>query len=121
VLEDTDTEPAQVAASFGSRIAALVSTLTEDESIRNYRQRKADLRSRAHAAGPDAALIFVADKVSNARRMRSGEKAFKARKVAHYHATLELMRRDFPALPLLHQLDTELAALGPQSPAVLMK
>jgi (p)ppGpp synthase/HD superfamily hydrolase len=117
VLEDTQTTPAQIAASFGSRVAALVSTLTEDETIANYRQRKADLRSRARAAGPDAALIFVADKLSNARRMRRGDKALKVRKVAHYDATLQLMRREFPMLPLLDQLDRELAALHQGAPA----
>jgi (p)ppGpp synthase/HD superfamily hydrolase len=117
VLEDTETEPALIAVSFGSRVAALVSTLTEDETIANYRQRKADLRSRARAAGPDAALIFVADKLSNTRRMRRGDKALKARKVAHYHTTLELMRREFPMLPLLDQLDRELAALPQQAAA----
>jgi (p)ppGpp synthase/HD superfamily hydrolase len=111
VLEDTGTEPEQIAAGFGSRITALVCTLTEDETIRNYQQRKADLRSRACAAGPDAGLIFVADKLSNARRMRRGEKAFKKRKVAHYQATLELMRRELPGLPLLDELDSELVAL----------
>jgi (p)ppGpp synthase/HD superfamily hydrolase len=111
VLEDTATDAARISSAFGSRIAALVGTLTEDETIRNYRQRKADLRARACAAGPDAALIFVADKLSNARRMRRGEKAAKDRKVAHYQATLELMRREHPTVPLLDQLERELRAL----------
>ena len=116
IVEDTATEAGEIAAGFGSRITALVCTLTEDESIRNYGQRKADLRSRACAAGPEAALIFVADKLSNARRIRRGEKPFRKRKVAHYQATLELMRRELPALPLLDQLERELAALARTQP-----
>jgi (p)ppGpp synthase/HD superfamily hydrolase len=116
VLEDTATEPEAIAAGFGSRITALVCTLTEDEAIRNYQRRKADLRSRACAAGPDTALIFVADKLSNARRIRRGEKPFRKRKVAHYQATLELMRRELPALPLLDQLEKELAAVARAQP-----
>lgn len=110
-LEDTDAEASQIAAAFGSRIAALVCTLTEDETIKNYRARKADLRARACAAGPDAGLIFIADKLSNARRMRRGEKAFKERKVAHYEATLALFRSEQPSLPLLDSLAHELRAL----------
>jgi (p)ppGpp synthase/HD superfamily hydrolase len=112
VLEDTTTDAARISRTFGSRIAALVETLTEDLTIRHYQQRKADLRLRACSAGPDAALIFVADKLSNARRMRRGEKAAKDRKVAHYQATLEMMRREHPTVPLLDQLERELRALG---------
>jgi (p)ppGpp synthase/HD superfamily hydrolase len=111
VLEDTAAAPQQIAADFGSRITALVCALTEDDTIGNYQRRKADLRARACAAGPDAGLIFVADKLSNARRMRRGQKAFKKRKVAHYQATLELMRREQPSLPLLDPLERELSAL----------
>ena len=111
VLEDTEARPELIAATFGSRIAALVCTLTEDEAIRNYAERKADLRARACAAGADAALLSVADKLSNVRRMRRGEKTYKERKFAHYRATLELMRREHPSLPLLDRLDRELAAL----------
>jgi (p)ppGpp synthase/HD superfamily hydrolase len=117
VLEDTDVRADRIAAAFGPRIAALVSTLTEDEGIANYRARKADLRLRACAAGPDAALIFVADKLSNARRMRRGEKAYRQRKVAHYQATLELFRSELPTLPLLDQLAKELAGLSAPMPA----
>jgi (p)ppGpp synthase/HD superfamily hydrolase len=111
VVEDTDVEVAGVAAEFGSRIAALVATLTEDESIRGYSARKADLRRRACVAGPEAALISVADKLSSVRRMRRGTKEPKQRKLAHYDATLALVRSEHPNLPLLDQLAKELGAL----------
>lgn len=118
ILEETDVKPEQLASAFGSRITALVCTLTEDEMIQPYRARKADLRTRACSAGPDVALIFVADKISNVRRMRRGQKQFKERKVAHYRATLELMRAEQPGLPLLDQLDRELAALQRAQPVM---
>jgi (p)ppGpp synthase/HD superfamily hydrolase len=116
VLEETDVTPEQLVSAFGSRITALVCAVTEDETIRPYRARKADLRMRACRAGPDSALIFVADKISNVRRMRRGQKQFKERKVAHYRATLELMRSERPSLQLLDQLERELAALGRAQP-----
>ena len=111
VVEDTDVEVQQIAARFGSYVAALVSTLTEDESISGYAERKREHRRRACAAGREASAIFVADKLSNARRMRRAKKEPKARKVAHYGATLELMRSERPDLPMLDKLDRELQAL----------
>ena len=111
VVEDTDVEVGQIAAEFGSRIAALVETLTEDESIKGYSARKADLRRRACAAGPEAAFISVADKLSSVRRIRRAQKDPKQRKLAHYEATLALVRGEHPGLPLLDQLGKELAAL----------
>ena len=116
ILEDTDLEASELESTFGPRITALVCTLTEDETIADYQARKADLRSRAAAAGHDAALISVADKLSNTRRMRRGEKAIKQRKVEHYEATLALMRAEFSTLPLLDELATELAGLRQGEP-----
>jgi HD domain len=111
VVEDTSVGVEEIAAEFGSRIAALVDTLTEDDSIRAYSERKADLRARACAAGPDAAVIAVADKLSRVHGMRRGEKTPRERKVAHYEATLALVREAYPDLPLLDQLAKELRTL----------
>ena len=111
VIEDTDVDAGRIAGELGSRIAALVSTLTEDEALTNYSERKADLRMRACSAGPDVAIVFVADKLSNTRRMRRGQKAPKERKIAHYETSLAMARRAHPDLPLLDQLGRALAAL----------
>ena len=111
VIEDTGVDIADIAGAFGSHVAALVSAMTEDESISGYAARKQEHRERAAAAGRDAAVIFVADKLSNARRMRTGQKKPAARKLLHYAATLELMRDTYPGLPLLDDLDRELAAV----------
>jgi (p)ppGpp synthase/HD superfamily hydrolase len=111
LLEDTDVDAASIEAEFGSNVARLVSSMTEDESIEDYVARKDEHRRRVAAAGRDAAAIFVADKISNARRMRRGQKELEAHKVAHYAATLDQMRQEYPDLPLLDQLDEELTAL----------
>jgi (p)ppGpp synthase/HD superfamily hydrolase len=111
LIEDTDVDAAAIAADFGSNVAALVSSMTEDESIGNYAARKDEHRRRAAAGGREVAAIFVADKISNAGRMRRGQKKPRARKIAHYGATLELMRHAYPDLPLLDRLDDALTAL----------
>lgn len=111
LVEDTDVEPGAIAAEFGSQVAAYVGAMTEDESIDDYAERKQEHRGRAGRAGRDVALLFVADKLSNARRMRRGQKEPDARKLAHYGATLETMRAAYPDLPLLGELDAELRAV----------
>jgi (p)ppGpp synthase/HD superfamily hydrolase len=111
LVEDTDVEVAGIAAELGSRVAGLVSVMTEDESIDDYERRKDEHRRRACQAGREAAVLFVADKLSNARRMRAGKKRPKSRKLGHYAATLELMRSAYPDLPLLGALEDELAAI----------
>jgi (p)ppGpp synthase/HD superfamily hydrolase len=116
LVEDTDVELADIAAEFGSRVAELVGAMTEDSSIADYRERKEEHRRRARDSGRDAALLFVADKLSNARRMRRGQKEPEARKLEHYAATLQTMREAYPDLPLLAELDEELRfreATGP--------
>jgi (p)ppGpp synthase/HD superfamily hydrolase len=110
LVEDTEVELPQIAAAFGSRVAALVGAMTEDGSIRDYGERKQEHRVRARDGGRDVATLFVADKLSNARRMRRGQKKPTARKLGHYQATLETMREAYPDLPLLPQLEAELRA-----------
>jgi (p)ppGpp synthase/HD superfamily hydrolase len=119
LVEDTDVELSEIAARFGSRVAGLVGAMTEDESIDAYEERKQEHRERAQESGRDVALLFVADKVSNARRMQRGQKEPDARKIRHYRVTLEMLRETYPDLPLLDELETELAAIepSPESPA----
>lgn len=108
LVEDTAVELPGIEEEFGARVAELVGALTEDTSISDYRERKEEARCRARDAGRDAALLFVADKLSNARRMRRGQKAPEPRKLEHYAATLRTMREAYPDLPLLAELDEEL-------------
>jgi (p)ppGpp synthase/HD superfamily hydrolase len=111
LIEDTDVEVGEIAAAFGSEVAGYVAAMTEDESIPDYLERKDEARRRARDAGREVALLFVADKLSNARRMRRGEKRPRARKLSHYATTLEMMREAYPELPLLDELETELSVV----------
>ena len=108
LIEDTATDLGMITAEFGDRVAALVAAMTEDESIVSYGARKAEHRERARSAGRDVALLFVADKLSNARRMHVGLKTPDPDQIAHYAATLATMREAYPDLPLLAELAREL-------------
>jgi (p)ppGpp synthase/HD superfamily hydrolase len=112
LVEDTDVDFEAIETEFGGRVAALVAAMTEDESIEDYGERKQEHRLRARDAGRDVALLFTADKLSNARRMRRGEKKPKPNKLEHYLRTLETMRAAYPDLPLLDELERELALRG---------
>ena len=110
LAEDTDVPVAAIRAEFGDRVGDMVAAMTEHESIEPYAARKEEARLRARDAGRDVALVFVADKLSNARRMRRGRKDPAPEKLAHYRATAELMRASWPDLPLLTELAAELDA-----------
>ena len=112
LVEDTDVDLPAIEAEFGARVAALVRAMTEDETIEDYGERKQEHRLRARDAGRDVALLFTADKLSNARRMRRGQKEPERSKLEHYRRTLETMRAAYPDLPLLDELETELALRG---------
>jgi (p)ppGpp synthase/HD superfamily hydrolase len=116
LVEDTDVELTDIAGEFGTRVAGLVGAMTEDGSIGDYRERKQEARCRARDSGRDAALLFVADKLSNIRRMRRGQKEPEQRKLDHYAATLQTMRDAYPDLPLLAELDEELQFRGATEP-----
>jgi len=84
--------------------------------LEDYAERKQEHRHRTREAGRDVALVFVADKLSNARRMRRGEKKPDPRKIGHYARTLKTMSAAYPALPLLPELDAELSARREAAP-----
>lgn len=111
LVEDTDVGLDAIRAEFGPKIAGYVDAMTEDDSIDGYAERKEEHRLRARDAGRAVALMFVADKLSNARRMRRGVKEPDARKLGHYGATLQTMRAAYPDLPLLDELGHELDEL----------
>jgi (p)ppGpp synthase/HD superfamily hydrolase len=115
-VEDTGVGVDAIERGFGKRVAQIVAAMTEDESIDDYAERKAEHRERARAAGEEVALLFVADKLSNIRRMKRGAKEPDPKKVAHYRATLETMRAAYPGLSLLDELEAELAP-GTRDPA----
>ena len=86
VLEDTDVTPAELHKRFGPDVARLVEALTQDTAIVNYGERKAALRRQILDAGPEAAIVSLADK---AAKLQSVEHRPKDRRMAHYRATLD--------------------------------
>ena len=116
IVEKTPASLATVAESFGDDLAAMVEALTEDESITDYEDRKADLRRRAQDAGDEVLAVFAADKVAKARELRTAAAGDSAPapevacKHAHYLASLELLERRLPDHPFTVELRFELEA-----------
>jgi (p)ppGpp synthase/HD superfamily hydrolase len=71
VVERSDLDLDEVVARFGAEVGELVSTLTDDASIGDYEERKREHRSRVAEAGPEAAAIYAADKLTNVRELSS--------------------------------------------------
>ncbi len=134
-IEKTSADPAELCRRFGSRVAALVAAVTEDKRIPGYAARKAALRRQAEAAGPDALMVFAADKVSKVRELsvepigsQAAQLAATAsrtrqRRLAHYRHCLELLERHAADSPLVTQLraELELRAAAPVGRAPLAR
>jgi (p)ppGpp synthase/HD superfamily hydrolase len=118
-VEDTDATPEEIGARFGDRVGGLVDALSDDESIEDYRERKAALRAQVEAAGPEAAAIYAADKIAKARELRAEltrepgtlDEPGVQRRLDHYEASLAMLERALPDNALPRQLRFELWAL----------
>lgn len=116
VLEDTDAERRDLEQRFGPVVAELVAAVSDDPSIEDVAERKAALRLQVAQAGPEAAAVFAADKVSKARELRQlashGPLEGGAElRIQHYHESLDMLEELIPRHHLLGQLRTELEAL----------
>jgi (p)ppGpp synthase/HD superfamily hydrolase len=118
VIEKTPATAFDLRRRFGSRIAALVVAVSEDQGIAGYAERKAALRDRAAAAGDEALTLFAADKISKARELRLTRPRFaprairdRRRRLAHYRRSLTLLRERLPDSPLVERFAAELAEL----------
>lgn len=117
-IEKSDTDAAELRRRFGPRTAALVAAVTEDEHINGYATRKAALRRQAEAAGPDALMVFAADKVSKVRELpvkgpgseAETQSRTRQRRLGHYRHCLEMLERHLADSPLVLQLRAELEA-----------
>ena len=90
VVEDTPRSIQDVRDGFGDAIATMVQALTEDDSIRNYAQRKQALRAQVIGAGTTVMDIALADKIATLQHARITATRVRRRKLAHYEATLQL-------------------------------
>ena len=122
VLEKTATTRAELRRRFGARIARLVESVSDDPSIDDYKSRKGELRDRVARGDADTLAIFAADKISKVRELeqlppRRRRTTENRAKLAHYLASLSLLRRVAGDLALVDSLDTELNRLvAPQAP-----
>ena len=117
VLEKTRTTRAELQRRFGARIAGLVESVSDDPSIDDYESRKRELRDRVAHAGSNTVAIFTADKISKVRELallptsRLDETTTRA-KLAHYRASLKMLRRVAGNSDLVALLDAELDRLS---------
>ena len=110
VLEDTDVSADELAKRFGPEIAGVVEAVSQDETIRGYRERKADLRRRTVDGGREAANIALADKLAKleGRTVRP-----KRKRIAHYTATVDEVEARYGPSPLAERVRRELERWKP--------
>ncbi len=115
-LEKTATTSAELDRRFGAHIARVVESVSDDPSIGDYKPRKRELRDRVAHADPGTRAVFTADKIAKVRELtllpawRLNEPKNRA-KLAHYRASLEMLRRVARDAPLVDRLDAELMQL----------
>lgn len=122
VIEDSDLTLDDLDKRFGEPVTGMVSALTDDESIADWRERKSEHRERVGGAGPQALAIYGADKLTNARALRGAweaegdavEAELKVpldAKLEAWEADLKLLRRVAAELRFLDELEAELSRL----------
>jgi (p)ppGpp synthase/HD superfamily hydrolase len=125
ILEGSDTTAVELRLRFGPEIAGLVVAVSEDAAVQDPDERKARLRRQVAAAGPEAAAIFAADKLSKVRevRIRAACKADWAddgalrQKIDHYVASRRMLERELGGHPVVQALAFELEALESLPPS----
>jgi (p)ppGpp synthase/HD superfamily hydrolase len=114
ILEKTDATEQALKQRFGSDIAAIVRAVSEDPSIRGYERRKAALRDQVADAGPEAWMVFAADKLSKIRELRlptAARVTGRPRRVMHYSRSVQMLQRRLPDFLLVSAAQRELDSL----------
>jgi (p)ppGpp synthase/HD superfamily hydrolase len=124
-IEKADVGVGELRARFGLRVAALVLAVSDDHGMVDYVRRKAELRERIAGAGPEALMVFAADKISKVRELRRerdpgrGSRSAAADRppsrrlrLLHYRHSLRLLHERLPGSPLVAQLRRELETLS---------
>lgn len=120
VLEKTATPALELELEFGTGIAQLVATVSDDPSIKAYEERKRELRDRVERRGSETLAIYAADKIAKVRELgllspwRARQEKNQA-KLRHYRASLEMLRRAAGHTGLVLCLDAELGRLEPRA------
>jgi (p)ppGpp synthase/HD superfamily hydrolase len=111
VVEDTDTDIAEIRGAFGDEVADLVERMTEDQTIRPYGERKAEHRHRV-AGDRRVAAIYAADKLAHTKQFNTEHVEPSAQRLEHYRRTLVELSDAYPSLDFLAELRSELDHLG---------
>lgn len=116
VLEDTGAAAAELSTRFGSEVCRLVDLVSDDPSIADEEERKADTRARVRRDGGDALAVYAADKVSKVRELRmrlaAGLDPERAEvKLRRYRLALEMLDEELADRRLVEVLRFELEAL----------
>jgi GTP diphosphokinase / guanosine-3',5'-bis(diphosphate) 3'-diphosphatase len=69
-IEDTETEPEELEAEFGSLIKDIVMDVTDDTSLHRHERKQAQIDHAPHIS-QQAKLVKLADKISNLRDVSS--------------------------------------------------
>jgi (p)ppGpp synthase/HD superfamily hydrolase len=117
VVEDTVREREDIFASFPPRVGELVEVMTEDDSIGDYAERKAEHRRRVLDAGRIPASIYLADKLARVRRYAADGERVAPKRLEHYRLTVDQFGSEAPTLPFLEELRSELPALEAEAEA----
>jgi (p)ppGpp synthase/HD superfamily hydrolase len=122
VLENTAEDRENLEARFGPEVAELVTIVSDDESIDDEDERKADLRERVRKAGGYAAAVYAADKVSKVREIRTALAAGTPwdeleAKFARHRESLAMLDDVIPGSRLVEVLRYEIEALSELPPA----
>ncbi|MFT3863580.1 MAG: HD domain-containing protein [Solirubrobacterales bacterium] len=118
-VEDSDTTVEELRAAFGDEVADLVATLSDDESIESYRERKDEHRRRVAAADGDALPIYAADKLTNMTTLHAAIEAEGMRVAEEYDVPLRLKLEVWEAdAAMLAAAEPELPLLEPLRDAI---
>ena len=122
VVEKTEVEPSEIRKRFGPDVAEVVESLTDDDSVDGYVERKRALRRQVIGSGRDSVLIYAADRVANMRDWRKvapeqreeiGERLGTTleERLDLWSEDLEDLSEHDPDLPFLTEMEIELRAL----------
>jgi GTP pyrophosphokinase len=121
-VEKTDVELDEIRERFGPTVAGVVESLTENDEISGYAERKRALRKRILDTGGDGVVIYAADRVSNMRdwlkvapenRQACGERLGTTldERLELWVEDVDDLRAYDAELPFLEEMDSDLGKL----------
>ena len=125
VVEKAGVSEAQLRRRFGAQVTRLVLSVTDDESISGYAERKAALRHQVALAGGDALTLFAADKLSMSAELRreigldrDANRSLRSRRLKHYQRSLAMLEERLGESPLVRGLRRELRTFERERPTI---